>query len=138
VIYGGVGADTVTGGNGNGVQIGGEGNDALSSGNGRDILFGGDGADELRGGGGDDVLYGDAGADLFVFGPGMGFDRVMDFQPGTDRLLLRGPGVASFAQLLAATTDGSEGAVIELGNGQRLLLQGVSEAKLGAADVLFG
>jgi serralysin len=101
-------------------------------------LRAGAGDDTLLGGGGDDVLHGEAGADLFVFDPGMGFDRVVDFQPGTDRLQLRGLGVASFAQLMAATADGNEGAVIELGNGQRLLLQGVSEARLGAADVLFG
>ena len=68
----------------------------------------------------------------------MGSDRVVDFQPGVDRLLLRGLGVASFAQLMAAAADGSEGAVIEFGDGQRLLLQGVSEARLGASDVLFG
>ena len=68
----------------------------------------------------------------------MGSDRVADFQPGVDRLLLRGLGVASFAQFSAAASDGAEGVTIDLGNGQRLLLQGVSEAKLGAADVLFG
>ena len=52
--------------------------------------------------------------------------------------LLRGLGVASFAQFLALAADGGEGAVVDFGNGQRLLLQGVPEAKLGAADVLFG
>jgi Ca2+-binding RTX toxin-like protein len=101
-------------------------------------LSAGAGDDTLLGGGGDDTLHGGAGADLFVFDPGMGFDRIADFQPGTDRLLLRGLGAASFAQLTAAAADGSEGAVIDFSNGQRLLLQGVSEARLGAADVLFG
>jgi serralysin len=100
-------------------------------------LRAGPGDDTLLGGGGDDVLRGDAGADLFVFDPGSGSDRVLDFQPGTDRLLLRGLGATSFAQLLAAASDGAEGLVIDLGGGQRLLLQGVLEAKLGAADVLF-
>jgi Ca2+-binding RTX toxin-like protein len=98
----------------------------------------GAGDDTLLGGGGDDVLYGDAGADLFVFDPGMGFDRIMDFQPGTDRLLLRGFAVASLAQFFAAATDGSEGAVVDFGGGQRLLLEGVAEDRLGAADLLFG
>ncbi len=101
-------------------------------------LRAGAGDDTLLGGGGDDALHGEAGADLFVFDPGMGRDRIADFQPGIDRLLLRGLGVASFAQLLAATADGGEGAVIEFGDGQRLVLQGVSEARLGAADALFG
>ncbi len=101
-------------------------------------LRAGAGDDTLLGGGGDDVLHGEAGADVFVFEPGMGSDRIADFQPGADRLLLRGLGVASFARFLDATADGAGGAVVELGGGQRLLLQGVPEARLGAADVLFG
>jgi Ca2+-binding RTX toxin-like protein len=101
-------------------------------------LGAGGGDDTLLGGGGDDVLRGEAGADLFVFDPGMGQDRIADFQPGTDRLLLRGFGVADFSRFAALTVDGGEGALIELGGGQRLLLQGVLEARLSAADVLFG
>ncbi len=101
-------------------------------------VAGGAGDDTLLGGGGDDVLHGEAGADLFVFDPGMGRDLVTDFQPGVDRLLLRGLGVSGFALLLDATADGGEGAVIDFGGGQRLLLQGVTEARLGAVDVLFG
>jgi serralysin len=101
-------------------------------------LRAGAGDDTLLGGGGNDVLQGEAGADLFVFDPGMGFDRILDFEPGVDRLLLRGLGVADFAHLLAATADGSEGAAIDFGGGQRLLLQGVAEARLAASDILFG
>jgi Ca2+-binding RTX toxin-like protein len=110
----------------------------LRAGAGDDTLLGGGGNDVLHGEAGADVLHGGAGADIFVFDAGMGHERIVDFQPGADRLLLRGLGVASFTRLLDATTDGGEGAVIELGNGQRLLLQGVSEARLGAADVLLG
>ncbi|GAA0589963.1 hypothetical protein GCM10009416_30630 [Craurococcus roseus] len=98
----------------------------------------GAGGDTLLGGGGDDLLHGGAGADLFVFDPGMGSDRIADFEPGADRLLLRGLGVSGFAQFLAAAADGAGGASIDFGGGQRLLLEGVSEARLGAADLLFG
>lgn len=56
LIYGGDGADSISGGNGNGIQFGGDGNDALSTGNGRDILIGGSGADTLKGGNDDDIL----------------------------------------------------------------------------------
>jgi len=101
-------------------------------------LRAGAGDDTLSGGGGDDVLHGEAGADLFVFGAGMGHDRVVDFQPGTDRLLLRGLGVADFSRFAALATDGGEGVAIDFGGGQRLLLQGLLEARLGAADLLFG
>ena len=68
----------------------------------------------------------------------MGFDRIADFLPGTDWLLLRGLGVADLAQLLAIAVDGSEGVLIDFGSGQRLLLEGTSAADLRAEDVLFG
>ena len=56
IIYGGAGNDTITGGNGNGIQFGGDGDDKLSAGNGRDILIGGAGVDILNGGNGEDIL----------------------------------------------------------------------------------
>lgn len=56
LIYGGTGNDTITGGNGNGIQIGGDGADRLSAGNGRDVLIGGTGADTLDASNGDDIL----------------------------------------------------------------------------------
>jgi Ca2+-binding RTX toxin-like protein len=56
LVYGGAGNDSISGGNGNGVQFGGDGDDTLSTGNGRDILVGGAGADSLKGGNGDDIL----------------------------------------------------------------------------------
>jgi serralysin len=98
----------------------------------------GAGDDTLLGCGGNDVLHGEGGADLFVFDAGMGLDRIADFLPGTDRLQLRGLGVADFAQLLAVAVDGSEGVLIDFGNGQRLLLEGASAVDLRAEDVLFG
>jgi Ca2+-binding RTX toxin-like protein len=48
LMYGGDGADAISGGNGNGIQVGGDGNDTLSAGNSRDIQIGGTGADTLR------------------------------------------------------------------------------------------
>jgi subtilisin-like proprotein convertase family protein len=56
IVYGGAGADTISGGNGNGIQLGGPGDDHLSSGNGRDIIVGGTGADTITADNGDDVL----------------------------------------------------------------------------------
>jgi Ca2+-binding RTX toxin-like protein len=56
LVYGGDGNDSISGGNGNGVQLGGNGDDTLSTGNGRDVLIGGTGADTLKGGNGDDIL----------------------------------------------------------------------------------
>ena len=124
-----------------GATANGTGNDLANriEGNGvGNTIRAGAGDDTLLGGGGDDVLEGGAGADLFVFDPGMGFDRVADFEPGVDRLLLRGLGVSDAVGVVALAVGVPGGALIDFGGGQRLLLGGVSAARLGAADLLFG
>ncbi|MES2497761.1 MAG: calcium-binding protein [Pseudomonadota bacterium] len=102
-INGGAGDDRVFGGNGHDVVNGNRDNDTIFGEAGNDILRGGQGKDSLIGGDGDDVLMGDlgtdklegnAGNDIFVFTPGStpigglfeGFDRIMDFGVGDDRL----------------------------------------------------
>lgn len=79
-------------------RAGGDGNDSLTGGNGDDVIYGGLGADTLNGGAGNDVivdgeqvdtLRGGAGADTFVLGVDGARDRVMDFQRGSDRLVLQ-------------------------------------------------
>ena len=66
---------------GSDVLAGGSGNDSLSGGAGRDVLMDGAGEDTLRGG---------AGADVFILSGDGESDRVMDFEPGLDRLDLTG------------------------------------------------
>ncbi len=63
VIYGGAGADKLTGGSGRNIILGGDDNDVLTGGSQRDLLIGGNGADVLRGGGEDDLLI--AGTTVF-------------------------------------------------------------------------
>lgn len=68
---------------------GGRGDDLLAGGPGADRLEGGEGCDTLRGGGGDDSLTGGWGADSFVFRAAQdGRDRITDFDPLEDRILL--------------------------------------------------
>jgi Ca2+-binding RTX toxin-like protein len=55
-LFGGPGNDTITDGNGTGVQVGADGKDRLTSGSGRDILIGGVGIDTINGGNGADIL----------------------------------------------------------------------------------
>lgn len=65
---------------------------------GDDLLFGRGGDDRLRGGAGDDwieggwgrdVLWGGPGRDVFVYkGPEAGRDKIKDFVPGEDVILL--------------------------------------------------
>jgi Ca2+-binding RTX toxin-like protein len=82
--------DVIRGGAGADVLVGGEGNDNLNGGEGNDVVRGGDGNDTLAGGTGNDNLGGGAGSDLFVFdyrnGAESGFDTVIDFSVGEDRL----------------------------------------------------
>jgi cyclophilin family peptidyl-prolyl cis-trans isomerase/Ca2+-binding RTX toxin-like protein len=59
-LFGGLGNDTLTGGDGNNILVGGAGNDVLNGGAGRNILIGGAGADTLNGGAGDDILFADS------------------------------------------------------------------------------
>jgi Ca2+-binding RTX toxin-like protein len=55
------------------------GNDRLNGGGGADILNGGEGVDVLIGGRGKDSLTDRAARDTFLFKPGAGVDRVLDF-----------------------------------------------------------
>ena len=82
------GDDTLVGGSGDDILFGQAGNDNLRGSAGSDSLFGGGNSDRLNGGSGDDILSGGAGADDFVFYRNFGNDVVLDFDAGTDRLLL--------------------------------------------------
>lgn len=150
-INGNKGADTVYGGQGNDWVVGGQdadlifgdlGNDLVYGNIGNDTLYGGDGADILRGGQNDDVLYGEAGddwlwgdrgndiltggagADRFHIFTGSGVDRVTDFSSASgDRVRIDGgaPYTVSFV--------GGD-ATINIGNGDMLILNGVSSADI--------
>jgi carbohydrate esterase-like sialic acid-specific acetylesterase/hemolysin type calcium-binding protein len=87
-VAGSDGADTIYGGNGNARIVGGKQNDAL---------FGGNGFDQLMGGRGDDLLTGGAGVDTFIFRfqQQNGYDTILDFETGLDRLQIEGGGSAN-------------------------------------------
>ncbi|WP_202190148.1 VCBS domain-containing protein, partial [Ensifer sp. LCM 4579] len=88
---------------------------------------------------GDDTLTGSSGADLFVFSQPIGADVVHSFDIAADKIDLIGyAGFASFADVLAhLTEDASGNAVISLGEGQSITLQGVHAASLGAGNFVF-
>ncbi len=58
MVFGGIGDDHLSGGQGNDALFGGAGNDDLSGGHGADILVGGTGKDKIKGGDGNDLLIG--------------------------------------------------------------------------------
>ena len=74
------GNDTIRGKGGNDVLSGGTGNDYIDGGLNNDLLIGGEGVDDLRGG---------IGADTFRLSAGRGYDRIMDFRDGTDKIEIR-------------------------------------------------
>ena len=101
-------------------------------------LEAGGGRDVLEGGRGDDTLLGGPGADSFVLRPGDGFDRIEDFTPGQDQLLLIGFG-ATVSGVRAGAMAVAGGTRIDLGGGDGVLLLGLAPAQIGPSDlVLFG
>jgi Ca2+-binding RTX toxin-like protein len=82
-INAGDGDDYVFGDNDNDTIQGGGGNDTLSAGAGKNLLFGGDGNDRVNGSGGRDNLNGDNGDDRLY---GFGGDDTMGGGAGVDRL----------------------------------------------------
>ncbi|HXS32305.1 MAG TPA: hypothetical protein VN758_00855 [Solirubrobacterales bacterium] len=75
VFAGGLGFDSITGGNLNDSLSGGADSDKIDGGRGNDILYGGSAADKLLGGPGRDTLKGGSGSDKLVGGPGRDIEK---------------------------------------------------------------
>ena len=101
-------------------------------------LLGGLGNDTLNGKQGNDVLFGQAGADSFVFERGSGGDVIGDFQPGQDKIDVRGLGFGNFAQLQANLVEVAGTSALDLGQGDFVVLNGIAKASLTAGDFLLG
>ncbi|MEM7591195.1 MAG: peroxidase family protein [Cyanobacteria bacterium P01_A01_bin.83] len=87
-LKGGAGDDHIHGGNGHDVLWGHRGNDTLKGGAGDDHIHGGKGHDVLWGHEGNDTLVGGAGNDIFVLTSDSGFDHILDFKVGEDKIRL--------------------------------------------------
>ena len=136
-VDGGVGSDTIIGGAGIDVFKGGEGDDLLEGGTdddrlrggkGNDTLIGGEGVDILKGGGGSDTYIGGSGGDIFELASG-GIDTVKDFDPYSDRILVRDIKGFNFEFSDLNSTDTPSSMIIVNGTG-RMVLEGVSSAQL--------
>ncbi|BCG93589.1 beta strand repeat-containing protein [Mesorhizobium sp. 131-2-1] len=88
---------------------------------------------------GDDVLTGSSGNDLFVFSQPIGNDTVHSFDAAADQIDLIGySGFQSFADVQAHMADDANGnAVIALGDGQSIMLDGVHSSALTDGNFVF-
>ena len=128
-VDGGAGDDWLDGETGDDTLAGNTGADGLQGGAGNDWMDGGAGFDVLYGGKGDDVLIGGADHDQFVFAPGDGADRILDFVAGgaEDAINLQAYVTASIGWSIAQV--GADTA-ITLNNGDSITLYGVHATDL--------
>ena len=151
-IHGGQGADLVDGEAGNDLAAGSKGADDVRGGPGDDRVHGGQDNDRVDGGDGndtvyvdlgDDALYGRAGADVFAFGNGSGRDVIEDFDPRGegDRIavsaLINGTTIEDSADIAARVGTSPEGALVQLGGNNVILLRNYFPADLVASDFLI-
>ena len=93
-IIGGNGNDVIWGDSGNDTLSGGSNNDKLHGEAGNDKIYGGTGNDSLWGGTGNDSLWGGTGKDVFIYKPGEGTDKIMDYESGDMLQILKSDGSA--------------------------------------------
>lgn len=132
-LSGRAGSDRIDGHGGDDRLNGDRGRDWLEGGAGNDTLSGGSGSDLLSGGAGDDLLIGGGGADVFVFSPHGGRDRIADFAPGTDRILIQGDAGTPAA---VSVIDQGPDAEIRVA-GASITLHDVDHRTVSIADFLF-
>lgn len=118
--------------------IGNDEDNAVFGNKGDNTLDGGLGDDQIGGGRGDDTLKGDDGLDTFVFNFGDDHDRVIDFVNGDDIIQMSGfEGVTSFEELQSHMFKNGSDVWIQMGNGDRLILESTDLGDLEASDFSF-
>ncbi|MEK0085758.1 calcium-binding protein [Benzoatithermus flavus] len=131
------GDDWFFGEGGNDYAFGGAGNDELHGGPGEDMLRGGDGNDILVGEQGNDLYYGGLGRDSFVFDGNFGHDLVQDFHH-EDKLVIAPDAFGNHRTFEGLTiTQESDGALIDTGDGNQILLADFNAADLSQRDFIF-
>lgn len=114
--------------------------DVISGTTGEDELFGLEGNDILDGKAGNDLLSGGAGGDFFVFSDGDGMDTITDFE-AEDTFQLIGHGITDSGadgylnDLTMSDVDGN--AVIDFGDGDTVVVEGVQVAQFTEDNFLF-
>lgn len=127
LVDGGDGNDVISGSNGSDTFLGGAGNDTISGGNGADVIVGGEG---------DDMLTGGNGPDTFHTGANSGNDVITDFGAEDTIVFNDGSGVTGLGDL--TVVDTVDGALIDWGTGDSILLSGVDSSDLNDGQFAFG
>src|SRR5262249_16690198 len=87
---------------------------------------------------GDDTLTGSADKDTFVFANPIGNDVIHHFDTGMDQVDLVGFGIDDFTALQGHITNDANGnALITLGDGETITIDGVSAGQLAADNFAF-
>jgi hypothetical protein len=107
-------------------MFGGGGRDRLFGDSGNDYLVGGEGKDELDGGKGDDTFFIQVGTEV---------DRIKKLEAG-DRIDLSEFGFTSADEVIAAFQQDGKHAVLDLGEGDRLILERTKIENLSAAQFI--
>lgn len=142
-ITGNSAANEIYSGKGNDVLLGMDGNDFLFSGEGEDQLSGGKGNDTFDAGVGDDLINDKIGADTLAFHKGDGLDTVTGFNlqgRGSDTIDLSdyfsGDRELAYKEL-DISRSGKSDVLIELRDGDEILLKGVNIKDIDARDFDF-
>jgi Ca2+-binding RTX toxin-like protein len=135
LIGGGQGNDYLLGGEGRDSVWGNEGQDILNGGIGKDVVFGGLGDDHLDGGADDDFLLGGQGNDQFVYRPGSGRDKIIDFSKGDDNIDLTSFGFTGFANFTSSVSLNNS--IINFGDGNTLQLIYTDVSSLSESNFIF-
>ncbi|MDB5493018.1 MAG: hypothetical protein JWP86_355 [Phenylobacterium sp.] len=115
IVYGNLGDDTLTGGTGGDILRGGQGDDSITAGSGAEWISGDRGNDTMQGGSGPDTFHTFSGA---------GMDKVIGFSAAKGDHIQVDPGTHYMVSQMGADT------VIDLGNGDEMLLVGVQTSTL--------
>ncbi|WP_284163462.1 hypothetical protein [Frigidibacter sp. SD6-1] len=121
----------------------GEGADTISGSDANDTVYAGTGDDVVTGMLGDDLIFLGEGADVYFasrhgasWGADGGQDRIEDFDPLADRLIIGYNPYTETYDPLADLSQSSEGAVLTYASGASILLAGVDLSLLHAGNVM--
>ncbi|WP_238365831.1 calcium-binding protein [Mesobacterium pallidum] len=137
VVLGGAGNDWIGTREGADIIDAGNGHDTVEGGAGADTIWGGRGNDRIDAGAGDDWMAGGGGRDTFVFAAGCGAEVIADLEARDWIELAASTGLTDFAAVQGALSQQGQDVVLDLGNGDSVLIEDVALGQLNSGDFIF-